>query len=177
MVAQILQMVEEIKKCESAGATTACIMQIFVYIDVLSYINMPIDQSKNTRKEFIDWVDKYLKAHETQAYQYRGIDIYGARCALLHTFSSEADFHEKNPNTIRFGYTDGGKHCFKPDVDPNFALIGTICLIDDFIKGVACFFEDIKKRIVNLSEKSVLQERINKIFEILPFPQSNIVSK
>ncbi len=170
MVQQIVQMIDEIKKCQAAGATTACLVQIYVYIDALAYINMPITKSKNTKTDFIDWVDKYLKAHPSQAYQYRGIDIYGARCALLHFFSSEAAFHQENPGTIRFGYTNGGKHFFKPDVDSTFAAIGIVSLINDFIIGVGNFLKDLCNRIADLSEKSVIEKRMNKIFTIIPFP-------
>jgi hypothetical protein len=37
MVAQFVQMIEELKKCEKAGATTACLMQIYVYIDTQAF--------------------------------------------------------------------------------------------------------------------------------------------
>ncbi len=169
MAHQIVQMIEEIKKCEAAGATAACIMQIYVYIDTLAYINMPVGQQINTKKDFIGWVDKYFKADESQLYQYRGIDIYGARCALLHAYSSDAEYHQKHPETIRFGYTDGGKHFFKLDENPNFAIIGAASFINDFILGVLDFIRDLESCIANPDEKLVLDERLNKILQILPF--------
>lgn len=175
MVQQIVQMVEEIKACQAAGATTACLVQIYVYIDALAYINMPITRSKNTKIDFINWVNKYLKAHPSQTYQYRGIDIYGARCALLHAFSSEAAFHQESPDTIRFVYTDGGKHVFKSKVDSTLAIIGIVSLINDFIIGVGNFLKDLHSRIADSSEKSIIQKRMNKIFAIIPFPsQKNL---
>jgi hypothetical protein len=38
-----------------------------------------------------------LKGHEDQPYKYRGLDVYGARCAVLHAFGTEVDFHNKTP--------------------------------------------------------------------------------
>jgi hypothetical protein len=58
-------------------------------------------------------VDAYLKGHEDQPYQYRGLDVYGARCALLHAFGSEGDYHQQCPDAKKFGYHDGGKHAYE----------------------------------------------------------------
>jgi hypothetical protein len=168
MTFQLVQMIEEIKKCEAAGATTACLMQIYVYIDTFAYFGMPITETKNTRRHFTDWVNKYLKAEPTQTYQYRGNDVYGARCALLHTFASDADYHQSNPETLRFAYTDGGRHIYDPAVEPSLAIIGVASLINDFIIAVEMFFKDIHTRIADSKEQTVLQERLNKILGTIP---------
>lgn len=170
MTFQLVQMIEEIKKCEAAGATTACLMQIYVYIDTLAFFGMPIAQTKNTRKDFIEWVDKYLKAHHQQPYEYRGIDVYGARCALLHSFSSEADFHQANPGAIKFGYHDGGQHYYDPKVDATLVLIGVASFVNDFVIAVEAFLQNTHARIADPAEQKVLQERLNKILGTIPFP-------
>jgi hypothetical protein len=136
--------------------------------DTLAYFGMPISKNKNTKQGFIDWVNKYLKAEQSQPYQYCGIDVYGARCALLHAFSSEADFHQQNPGTMVFGYSDGGRHCFDPSKDPSFAIIGIPSLVNDFITGVQHFLNDLKGRVGNPAEKSVLEDRLNKIIGSIP---------
>ncbi len=170
MVAQFVQMIEELKKCEKAGATTACLMQIYVYIDTLAYFGMPSSKDKNTRSDFIEWADKYLKAEKEQNYQYRGKDLYGARCALLHTFSSEADYHMQNQDIIKFCYHDGGRHAYDPQVDSTLVIIGVASFVNDFVIAVTNFLQDIKKRIADENEKAILQERLNKILNIVPFP-------
>lgn len=172
MAKLFIQMIDELKKCEAAGATTACLMQIYVYIDTLSYLGMPVNKKKNTRDDYIGWVDKYLKAHDDQKYQYRGIDLYGARCSLLHQFSAEADYHKNNPGTIKYGYHDGELHYFDPSIDGSLALIGTASLINDFKIALQRFINDIRLRISDTNEKSVLEERINNMFAIMPFPHN-----
>ncbi len=61
-----------------------------------------MDKSKVTRSDFKEWVDTYLTCHENQPYKYRGKDVYAARCAFLHTYGSEAELHESDPDTIRY---------------------------------------------------------------------------
>ena len=173
MVAQLGQMITELKKCEAAGATTACLMQIYVYIDSLAYFGRPATKDKTTRSDFIAWVDKYLKADSRQSYQYRGKDVYGARCALLHNFSSETDYHSKYPDTIKFGYHNGGQHAYNPQINSTLAIIGIPSLINDFVISFTDFMEDIKIRISDEQERAILQARLDKILNTVPFPTSD----
>jgi hypothetical protein len=78
-----LDLVGEIKRCEQAGATIGALAVSFVCIDSMSYLSMPADKRKHDRSDFIAWVDRYLRADPSQPYQYRGIDVYAARCGLL----------------------------------------------------------------------------------------------
>jgi hypothetical protein len=166
---QISQMINEIKKTENAGALNATLMQIYVYIDALSFWGRPVDQEKTTRKDFIEWVDKYLKADSGQSYQYEGKDVYGARCALLHSFSSEADYHTKNIDTKMFGYHDGGQHGYNEAIHKTLVMIGIPSFVDDFIYAIGEFLKDIKKRISIPDEKRVLEERLSKVLAVIPF--------
>jgi len=171
MVMQLVQMVKELKKCEEAGAITACLMQIYVYIETLAYFGSSIScADKVGKKAYIDWVDTYLKADQAQSYQYRGEDVYAARCALLHRFASEADFHATYDNPIKFGYHDGNKHAYNPKLDKTFAILGVRAFVNDFVIGVQSFLQDIKKRIADEDEREVLQNRLNKILAGVPFP-------
>ncbi len=38
--------------------------------------------------------------------------MVSARRTVLHTFGSEADSHEKNRDTKKFGYPGGGMHAY-----------------------------------------------------------------
>jgi hypothetical protein len=103
----------------------------YVCIDTMAFLSLPADQDKQGRSDFIAWCDAYLKGHEDQPYQYRGMDVYGARCALLHAFGSEVDFHEKYPEAKKFGYHDGGKHAYDAAQDERLVIIGTASFIND----------------------------------------------
>jgi hypothetical protein len=169
MPRQILQMVNEIKKCESVGAWNACLLQIYAYIDALAFLGLPADKTRNTRSDYIAWVDKYLVAHQNQIYKYRGRDVYGARCAILHKFSSSAEFHDTNEDTLVFGYHDGGMHCYDRTINASLVMIGIPSLTDDFIRGVCLFLEDIKVRISDSAERQLMQNRLDQIIGTVPF--------
>jgi hypothetical protein len=125
-------LIAEIKRCEGAGATTAAVAMAFVCIDTMAFLALPQGRDKQGRTDFIAWVDAYVKGHEDQPYQYRGLDVYGARCALLHAFGSEADYH------------DGGKHAYDPAQDEHLVIIGTASFLNDIVHAVGAFCEACK---------------------------------
>lgn len=146
-------LVAEIKRCEQAGATTAAVAMAYVCIDTMAFLSLPADREIQGKTDFIAWVDAYLKGHQDQPYQYRGLDMYGARCALLHAFGSDADFHEKNPDAKKYGYHDGGKHAYDPAVDDHLVIIGTASMINDVLHAITAFMgackadPDLRQRV------------------------------
>ena len=130
------EIIAEFRKAEGAGATMCAVVMGYICLDTMAYLSMPAGREQNTRADFIAFVDTYLKAHKDQPYQYRGIDIYAARCAVFHQYGSEAEMHRNDPGIKTFGYNDGGRHSFNPDVSNNLVLIGTASLIDDIESAV-----------------------------------------
>ena len=140
----VRDLVAEIKRCEACGATTSAVAMAFVCIDTMSFLGLPAGRDKQGRADFIAWVDAYLTGHPEQPYAYAGLDVYGARCALLHAFSSEVDFHQQNPAAKRFGYHDGGLHGYDPQIDPNLVIIGTASFLNDVVHAVSAFMDACK---------------------------------
>lgn len=137
-------LIAEIKTCEKAGATTSAVAMAFVCIDTMTFLALPAGRETQGNADFIAWVDQHLKGHADQPYQYRGLDVYGARCAVLHAFGSESDFHEKNKDAKKFGYHDGGKHGYDPAVDERLVLIGTASFLNDVVHAVSSFLDACK---------------------------------
>ena len=137
-------LVAEIKKCEAAGATTAAVALAFICIDTAAFLALPAGRDKQGRTDFVVWVDTYLKGDQAQPYQYRGVDVYGARCALLHTYGAEADHHDQYKDAKKFGYHDGGKHAYDPKRDERLVIIGTASFLNDIVHALSAFLEVCK---------------------------------
>lgn len=163
----IVGLVSQLKCCDECGITTAAVAMAYICIDTLANLSRPTDKAKVTRSDFKEWVDTYLKGHEDQPYQYRGKDVYAARCALLHKYGAEAELHEQDADTIRFVYHDGGKHEYKPDVEPRLVIIGTKSLINDVVIGVDKFLEACQNNAVL---KARVEPRLGQVLMGVPFP-------
>ena len=161
----ILGLVSELKSCDSNGTVTASIAMAFVCIDTLANLSRPADKDKVTRKDFKDWVDTYLKGHPDQPYQYRGKDVYAARCAMLHTYGSEASLHEEDPDTIKYAYHDGGKHNYDPKIQKDLVLVGTRSFVNDVVCAVESFLGHCQK---DSSLRQRVEERLPKVLQVKP---------
>jgi hypothetical protein len=164
----VLDLISEIKKCETAGATTAALAMAFICIDTMAFLGLPAGTDKQVRADFIAWVDRYLKGHEDQPYKYRGLDVYGARCAFLHAFGSEVDFHKQNSDAMKFGYHDGGKHAYDPAIDKHLVIIGTASFLNDVVGAVGGFVEDWKN---DLDLRTRVASRLPRV--LATFPAAN----
>lgn len=140
----VVGLIDEVELCKAKGATTAAMAMTYICIDTMAFLSLPADKRKQGRDDFIAWVDTHLKAHPDQPYQYRGLDVYGARCSLLHAFSSETSYHDQHPDAKRFAYHDGGKHAYDPAQDELLVIIGTESFINDVVCAVGDFMEVCK---------------------------------
>mgnify|MGYP007090087370 CR=1 FL=1 len=138
----IVGLIREIKMCQAHGLLSASMAMSYVLIDTLSFVGMEASKTKQGKSDFIAWVDKYLKSAPNQPYQYDGRDVYGARCAMLHSYSSEADYHASNPGVKKYGYHDADLHFYDPQVDPLLVLISTTSFTNDIVIAAGNFVSD-----------------------------------
>lgn len=162
-------LVSELKRCDECNITTASVAMAFICIDSLANLGRPADKKKVTRSDFKEWVNTHLKGHSDQPYQYRGKDVYAARCALLHKYGSEAELHEEDTDTIMFAYHDGGKHQYDSSVNKNLALIGTKSFVNDVIDAVASFLKLCKE---DSKLRHLVEERLPSLLKTMPYPLS-----
>lgn len=137
----IVGLAQQIKICDEAGFITPSIAMSYICIDTMASLSRPLEKSRVTRSDFIEWCDKYLKAHPDQTYQYRGEDVYAARCAFLHTYGSKSDMHARNVDILEFVYHNGGRHSFNPEIHPKLVIIATRSFVNDVYNAVCDFLE------------------------------------
>ena len=64
----------------------SAVVLILSGIDAMVYITMPAGQDDVTRDDFVKWAEQYIKFPCSE--QLTGLDLYGARCAMLHSYST-----------------------------------------------------------------------------------------
>jgi hypothetical protein len=147
----LLNISREISTAWNSGAFAAALAMVYVGIDTMALLACPLGQAEQTKKDFIVWVNEYLRADPASDYQYEGADVYAARCALLHSYGSVAKDHRGAKPPRQFGYIDLGPH--RKDETARFALISIAVLIQDYLRGAEAFVQawgkdpDLKKRV------------------------------
>lgn len=62
---------------------------IYSAIDTCGLLDTPAEQQSATGASFKSWVKKYLLTYP--GLEFNEVDLWAARCAVLHTFTSESD--------------------------------------------------------------------------------------
>ncbi len=134
----ILDLYREIGRSQDGGAVVAALCMTFVTVDTMAWLNLPVGRSSVKRDDFCQWVDAYLKAAEGELYQYAALDVYAARCAMLHHYGAEADLHRGAAPPRRFGYVDTGSHQVG---DSDLVLISVATLVRDLGRALGRFLQ------------------------------------
>lgn len=148
----------------------ATLILLYTGIDAMAHLTMPAGKDKVTRADFVAWVEKYLQfrgADKNPTLTLPGIELYAARCALLHTYSSEADLHKEGKVKRQIGYGDE----FLPEVAEkaeikHLVMVSIRGLVDAFARGIAATLQDIKS---NEPRSKLFSERLDKMVHELPF--------
>lgn len=153
----------DIHACLKHDAPTGAVLLTYCAIDAMSFLSMPLGQEEVSRRDFIEWCEKYMKTDPSQPYQYRGIDLYGARCGIAHNYGVESRLSREGACKI-FAYQWGSlKHSYNADINPDMVVLGIELFVRDFLDAVDRFLSDVE-------ENSELKERVDirlpKLFRI-----------
>jgi len=152
----------DIKKARDNTILAGSVILTLSAIDAMSFLAMPLGQKKVHRRDYVNWVEKYMKTDPKQPYQYKGIDLYGARCGIVHRYGVKSRLSEKGQCKI-FAYHNGSEHIYNPKVDGNFVLISIRRFTNDFFDAVEEFLQDM---IIDKNVKSRVDSRILGLFRV-----------
>lgn len=155
--------VNDIHVCLKNNAPTGAVLLTYCAIDAMAFLSMSLSKTKVSRTDYIAWVDKYLKTDKAQPYQYRGIDLYGARCGIAHNYGVESDLCREGKCKV-FAYKPNSlKHFYDPVKHPEMVVLGVELFIRDFYDAVEKFLVDIEK---DDELRRRVESRLPKLFRI-----------
>ena len=112
----------DIKVALDNRAFTGALILVYAAIDAMAFLSMQESQKEVHRKDFINWVEKYMKTDSKQPYQYQGIDLYSARCGIVHRYGATSRLSDIGQCKI-FNYHNGSEHIYKPTVHEDLVAI------------------------------------------------------
>lgn len=124
------------------GRYRAAAILVYCGIDTMASLMRPDGKPKVDRGDFIEWVEKYLDFGVENGPS--GLEIYAARCGMLHANSSES-VHTDKGNARQIGYVDrASKRVLVDPAVPTLILVSTQGLVLAFLEGVNKSWQDIK---------------------------------
>jgi hypothetical protein len=126
---RILALNRESHTCFKAKAYDAALAIQFIELDSWAFLTRPESIRVHGRKSFMLFIERFLQDAPNQGYFYRPIDVYAARCGLLHTFGSLADLHS-GTDVVVWRYHLGRFNTFVPGMN-RMAYISTLRFMMD----------------------------------------------
>jgi len=151
---------ESLKLNLENGHLLASVILIYSYIDAMASLIMPTNQENVKGKDFITWVNKYMKTDKNQPYQYKGIDLWGARCGLVHRYSPYSKTSKEGKCKI-LQYHNGSEHICHPGKDKTTVALSVYRLVNDFYRAMSNFSSDLMK---NETLRKRADDRFKKYF-------------
>jgi uncharacterized protein YqiB (DUF1249 family) len=148
-----------------AGNYTQALIILYSAIDTMAWTNIP--EGNVFKPIFCAWVDEYMNSDETIGC--KSIDLYSARCGLVHSYSSESSLsQEGEAREIWYVSSPASKddlQIYADQLKPNTIAVNITELISAFIIGT----ENYKNVISNDPEKKKsVNKRLEKWFRFIP---------
>jgi hypothetical protein len=129
-------------------------------IDVASGIERPRDKLDTTRDDFISWADRYLTLSGPE-YTLRGVDLYAARCGLLHGYTAQAKLISQG-KAVMLGWLDDMMPPVRANEDQSLVLASLAALFVAFNHGLADSISRINR---NEELAALVNERMAFMFQ------------
>ena len=147
------------------GAFGSAAILIYAGIDSMAFLAMPEEQEDVNRNDFIDWSDQYIRFPCEE--QVSGLDLYGARCAMLHNYSVYSRM-TRNGECRVIGYMDNAIPAvqYNPNINTGLVLVSVTGLAEAFFQGIDTFLVDA---FSNEARREILEQRLRRLVQCIPY--------
>jgi hypothetical protein len=117
------------------GRNRAALILIFAGIDAMASLEKNSGKNNDVGERFANWVNEYMQFSEWPG---AGLELYGARCGILHTYGPISNLFEKGKVRL-IGYTTGGGRDVMQSAE--LVLVSVEGLAFQFFSGIARYLE------------------------------------
>ena len=155
------------------GCYGSAVILICSGIDSMAYLAMPKEQMDVAGRDFIEWADRYIRFPCKD--QLTGADLYGARCAMVHTYSVHSKMSREGKARL-IGYMDKSvpEVRYNPDVNKQLVLVSVPALAEAFFKGIERFLVDA---FSDKERAPIIEARMRNLIQCLPVSKEGQASE
>jgi hypothetical protein len=154
------QRAKAIRSCLDASFTEAALALLYSGIDTLAFLRAPVDAKDVKPHDFIEWCNRYMVPSLSSAVT--GIDLYGARCGILHTSSAASKLgREGQAREIWYHFKGrAGVNLMTNTPQPSL-MLEIEALADAFGKGSQQFVTDLER---DPAQRTIAEQRVGQFF-------------
>jgi hypothetical protein len=143
----------------------AALTLIYSGIDTMACLGMPENQLDVTRKDFVDWCDRYIELDGNTTVT--GLEWYAARCGVLHSYGVKSKLSREGKVRL-ISYTDNLTPAvvFNPQLPTPLVMVS----LNAF---AAAFSSGIDKSLIHIfsdnTRRNTAEQRLRWMFSIQPY--------
>jgi len=138
-------------------------------IDAMAFLVIPESQQDVRAEDFITWADQYIRFPGKE--QLTGADLYGARCAMLHSFGAQSRMSRNGQCRVILWMDKAVPPIiFRPEVQPGYVMVSIPALRDALFEGMDRFLVNLYKD-PNSKEAKLADKRFQSFVHKTPTEQ------
>jgi hypothetical protein len=131
-------------RCLDERQIMPCLTLLYAGMDVMASLEAAPGEKVNVY--FKRWVEKYLLPQTT--WKCSSVDLYGARCAVVHTFTPDSDLSKKGAAKVIYYAHSGGDVAKLEEVNNDFNRNAECLEVGEMISS---FYNAILKYMVEVA--------------------------
>lgn len=141
-ITHILEILSTMNWCIKENRLMSFLILFYSSIDSMAYLNKDPSKENVINTDYISWCDTFLCKYINR--ETKGIDLYSARCGILHTLTPTSKLVKEN-KAINIGYTIKSPlaDAINTKTKDNMILLEANNLLDAFKKATNDFFNAI----------------------------------
>lgn len=144
------------------------LLLLYAGIDIMAWLNRPESHKEVERSDFVGWADKYVLPGTELACS--AIDLYAARCSLLHSYTAESGLSRRgDAKEIFYARGNGRAGDLQRVIDHGGTRSAVVVHVEHLFHAFRAGVGRFKESLSNDPEKGYLvYERASKFFSHVP---------
>lgn len=146
------------------GRLRGALLLTLAGIDTMAFLDMEEGNKDVSRSDYVEWVERYIEFQCTS--QVSGLELYAARCAALHKYSTESRLSRQG-DCREIGWMSESTPAvrYDPEVSEDLVLVSIPALSRCFFEGVDTFLIDVYS---SNKRAEIAENRFEKIMHTIP---------
>lgn len=142
-------------------------------IDIMASLGRPASQPRVTRTDFYRWVDDYLLPGSRL--QCTSVDLYAARCGLLHSYYAESDLsRQRQARQIWYAWGIGSPQSLQRSIDQAGVDFAVAVHVDELLSAFELALDRFETALsADPARLKLVSQRTRKFLGFLIPPQAN----
>lgn len=152
-----------LRACLGSCFAEEALVLVYSAIDTLAFLGSPTGTEFSEKRRFIEWCEKYIvPCFGSRSDGPSGIDLYGARCGVLHVSSAKSSDGQKG-KAREIWYQFRGQHGLNLATNTRKVAVAleVEVLVAAFEKGSHCFLEELNR---DQAKYALAEERARSFF-------------